>query len=46
MRALLGVPPRTHLAEQVNRVAEEIVEAMNRDEVEQAADAVASLVEL
>jgi len=46
MRALLSVPPRTHLAEQVNCVAEEIVEAMNRDEVEQAADAIASLVEL
>ena len=46
MRALLSVPPRTHLAEQVNRVAEEIVDAMNRGEVEHAADAVTTLVEL
>jgi len=46
MRALLGVSPGKHVAEHVNRVAQEIVEAMNRDEVEQAADAVASLVAL
>ena len=45
MRALMDVPVGTHLGLQVNRVAEEIVEAMNRDEVEHAADAVASLVE-
>jgi hypothetical protein len=46
MRALLSVSPGAHLTEQVNRVADEIVEAMNRDEVEQAADAVASIVAL